>query len=156
MFLRSYTSVGDNGYYKVGLYRNGKAKNFKIHRLVAEAFIPNPNNYPQVNHIDGHKNNNCVDNLEWCDNSYNMKEAYRIGLIVPNHKGVFKKGECKKTPIPIIQFDLHNNIVKHWNSFTEAEKFFRPNSKTISTNIHGALNGKQKTAYGYIWKYANK
>lgn len=58
----------------------GKGKIYSIHRLVAIAFIPNPQNLPQINHIDGNKDNNCVENLEWCDNSYNQKHAYKNGL----------------------------------------------------------------------------
>lgn len=151
--LKNYTSKQDRGYLKVSLYSNSKAKNFKIHRLVAKAFIPNQYNYPQVNHIDGNKQNNCVKNLEWCNNSHNMKEAYKLGLVKPTHSGCFKKGEHKKQEIPINQFDLNGNFVKTWPSFTKAEKFFRPNSKSISTNIYGVLTNRQKTAYGYIWKY---
>ena len=67
------------GYLRVSLY-NKKQYILTIHRLVAKAFIPNPKNLPQVNHKDGNKTNNCVENLEWCDNSYNIKEAYRLGL----------------------------------------------------------------------------
>lgn len=58
----------------------GKKKMYSIHRLVAVAFIPNPHNLPQINHIDGNKNNNCVENLEWCDNGYNQKHACDNGL----------------------------------------------------------------------------
>lgn len=154
--LKNYTSVKDKYYLKVSLYLNRKFKNFKVHRLVAQAFIPNPNNLPQVNHIDGNKSNNNVNNLEWCDNSHNVKEAYRLGLIKPTHSGCFKKGQNKNQELPIIQYDLDGNFIKQWASFTKAEKFFRPNAKSISTNIHGVLNNKQKTAYGYIWKYAEQ
>lgn len=68
------------GYYYVNLSKNAKAKPLIVHRLVAKAFIPNINNYPIINHIDGNKLNNNVENLEWCDYSHNIKEAYRIGL----------------------------------------------------------------------------
>ena len=67
-------------YWRVGVQINNKQKLLAVHRLVAKAFIPNPNNLPQINHIDGNKNNNHVSNLEWCDGSYNMKHAFRTGL----------------------------------------------------------------------------
>ena len=72
-----------NGYLQVALIRDGKAKPTKIHRLVAEAFIPNPYLLPQVNHIDGNKLNNNVENLEWCDGYHNIRHAYAIGLKTP-------------------------------------------------------------------------
>lgn len=65
--------TGTTGYEKVMLCKNGGYKMARVHRLVAEAFIPNPNNLPMVNHKDENKLNNCVDNLEWCDNSYNVR-----------------------------------------------------------------------------------
>lgn len=70
----------DRGGYHTVLVRRGKPKHLKIHRLVACAFIPNPYNFPQVNHKDGNKTNNHVSNLEWCDRSYNQKHAFKIGL----------------------------------------------------------------------------
>ena len=70
-------NAGD-GYLKVGLYKNGKTKGEYIHRLVAEAFIPNPNNYPEVNHKDEVKTNNYVENLEWCTSKYNSNHGTRI------------------------------------------------------------------------------
>lgn len=69
------------GYMYIDLYPEPqKKKTYRLHRLVAETFIPNPNNLPQVNHKDGNKLNNNVDNLEWCDNGYNQRHAYRLGL----------------------------------------------------------------------------
>lgn len=70
-----------NGYLQVHLFKNGKTETRKIHKLVAEAFIPNPFLLPQVNHIDGNKLNNHVDNLEWCDAHHNVSHAYITGLM---------------------------------------------------------------------------
>lgn len=69
-----------DGYFYVGICKDGKRKNRKVHRLIAETFMPNPKNKPTVNHIDGNKENNCISNLEWCSQSENMKHSYRIGL----------------------------------------------------------------------------
>ena len=73
--------MGHSGYMGVSLYKNGTRNRTLVHRLVATAFIQNPYNYEIVNHKDGNKNNNIVDNLEWCTSSYNTKHAYRIGLM---------------------------------------------------------------------------
>jgi hypothetical protein len=92
--LRQYTkiveekilkpSLNKRGYLYIWLCKNAKYKGFRIHRIVAKTFIPNPENKPQVNHIDRNVLNNCVDNLEWCTNSENMNHAKTTG---------FRKGE---------------------------------------------------------------
>ena len=74
--------LNNNGYRYVTLNLEGTRKNYRVHRLVAEKFIPNPNNLPQVNHKDGNKQNNEIDNLEWCDSSYNVQHAIKQGLIL--------------------------------------------------------------------------
>lgn len=75
------TNKNSKKYWRVGIQINNKQKQFAVHRLVAESFIPNPKKYKQINHIDGDKNNNKVSNLEWCDQSHNMRHALEHGLI---------------------------------------------------------------------------
>lgn len=72
--------IDKNGYFRLGLSKNNKQKFFFLHRLVAQTFISNPNNYPIVNHMDGNKKNNNINNLEWCTYQQNINHAYRIGL----------------------------------------------------------------------------
>lgn len=124
------------GYYRIGLNKDKKRKLFFVHKLVAEAFIHNPNNYPQVNHIDGNKLNNNVNNLEYCTQSHNIKEAYRLKLMKPRK-------------IKINQFDLQGNFIKQWHSIKEIELFYN------CRHISDCCKGKRKTAKGFIWKYAN-
>lgn len=123
-----------NGYTTVKLCVDGEVKRYSIHRLVANTFIPNPKNKPQVNHIDGNKQNNNVDNLEWCTKSENQIHAVRNGL--------------QKT-IPILQYDLQGNFIKEWESSSEAGRHI----KISPTNITACCNNRMKTARGFIWKY---
>ncbi len=74
------TNNNSKRYWRVGIQINSKQRHLAVHRLVAEAFIPNPLNLSQINHIDGNKNNNHVSNLEWCDNSHNQLHAWKNGL----------------------------------------------------------------------------
>ena len=76
--------INQKGYKCCNLYIEGKYRNFKLHKLIAEYFIPNPNNYSCINHIDGDKLNNSLLNLEWCTLSHNTKHAYKLGLIKRN------------------------------------------------------------------------
>lgn len=81
-----HLSICPDGYFFCHLCKNGKDKNCKVHRLVAETFIKNPDNYPCINHIDGNKLNNKIENLEWSSYSHNVKEAFRLGLRKPRGK----------------------------------------------------------------------
>jgi len=133
-------------YYQVGLSKNFKHKTISVHRLVAQAFIPNPDNLPQVNHIDGHKENNCVDNLEWCDNLYNMQHSYKLGL-----RNNVLKSLIENNKTEVLQYDLEGNFIKKWNSMVDIE-----NSLHIcNQNVSKVCKGTRKKAGGFIWKYAN-
>ncbi len=88
------TKSFNNGYAKVIIKVNGVCNNKSVHRLVAEAFIPNPENKPQVNHIDGNKSNNHVSNLEWCNQSENNKHAFRNGLMKITDKCIANQKEA--------------------------------------------------------------
>lgn len=92
VFKRIYGRETSGGYLSAHIR---KGKDYKIHRLVAQTFIPNPDDLPQVNHIDGNKMNNCVDNLEWCSQSHNIKHAYDNGLINKDNisKGVIRANQ---------------------------------------------------------------
>lgn len=87
--LNLYKKHGRNGYIQVRLYDNGRAKTIEIHTLVAKAFIPNPNNLPMVNHIDEDKTNNNVENLEWCNNEYNIRYSQAKSIDVYTKDGIF-------------------------------------------------------------------
>lgn len=86
---RIFKKYNNRGYEEIKLYSGDDTfKNVQVHRLVAQSFISNPNNYPQINHIDGNPRNSRVENLEWCTNSMNTKHAYDTGLKDPkNYKG---------------------------------------------------------------------
>lgn len=75
--------LNEKGYCRVDLSKSGESKRHRVHRLVAKTFLPNPYNLLEVNHIDGNKQNNNVNNLEWCSRSHNMKEACKLGLVIP-------------------------------------------------------------------------
>lgn len=125
------------GYQFVILSKDGKTKTYTIHRLVASAFLENPNNYEQVNHIDEDKTNNVVSNLEWCDAKYNMNYGTRTERQV--------KSQSKQ----VAQIDKNTGeIIKIWESTMECER-----NGFNSGNISKCCNGKRNSHKGYIWKY---
>lgn len=137
---RKTTEITKNGYERITLWKRGAGKHFSVHRLVAKAFIPNPNNYNEVNHIDGNKTNNNVSNLEWCNASQNMKHAYKNNLITP-----------KTTKVA--QYTKDFELVKIWGSIAEACKELKLNHANIVTVCGQKTN--RKYAGGYIWRYVN-
>ena len=138
------------GYLKVMLCK-GKHdhKNMMIHRLVAEAFIDNPNNEETVNHRDGNKKNNCVNNLEWCSYSYNLKHAYKMGLNRWNPKKGLKQ-------IPVKKMDLYTHeVLGEYKSIGDAFRSIEEyrNKPVRYDAIPRCCRGKLKSAHGYFWKF---
>lgn len=138
------------GYLYAQLIIDGKLIPIGIHRLVAMAFIPNPNDLPSINHKDENKENNCVDNLEWCDKEYNANYGTRNKKISHAKKGC-KPSEktIEKLKKKIVQLDLEGNIVKVWDSIKDACLEGGFNASGIGRCLKGKLN-KHK---GFKWKY---
>lgn len=132
------------GYTSVRLSKCGVSKNYAIHRLVANAFIPNPDNLPCVNHIDECTHNNVVDNLEWCTYKYNNDYGSR------KEKAAMARinGKCSKR---VYQYDLEDNYITDFPSLAEAKRTLGYDAGHISD----CCLGKRKTAYGYKWSYNN-
>ena len=127
-----------NGYLVTDLYEDGKRTTVRVHRAVAEAFIPNPENKPEVNHKDGNKMNNRVENLEWVTKSENALHAYKTGLMKPS-SNIGRKGK----PFRIVETG------EVFSTLMECEKAINGNNRHISDCLHG----KQKTHRGYHFEY---
>ena len=125
------------GYLKVNLWRNREQKQYLVHRLVGQSFIPNPNNLPEINHRDEDKTNNKVVNLEWCSSKYNANFGTR------NQRQAEK---CSKT---VFQYTKTGEFVKKWKSTHDVER----NLGYDQGHISACCLGKYKSAYGFIWKY---
>lgn len=141
-------NVKEAGYLCLDLHKDGKSKEFSIHRLVAQAFIPNPNNLPEVNHKDGDKQNNCVDNLEWCTNLDNVRHAIQNGLISRAQLSHFQK--CGTSAVSKKVICLNTSMV--FDSLNAAGRYFNVSSSTIFNIINKAgcsrkLNGIQLEYY---------
>lgn len=131
------------GYKMVTLTKNSKGKMFKVHRLVALAFIPNPENKPQVNHIDGNKNNNHVSNLEWCTAKENCFHAEKLKLRYRY------SGKENKKSIQIKQIDdLTGEVVAVYGSLREMER----ETGFTRTSISRSLGSSTKRPYGWKWE----
>ena len=133
-------SKSGNSYLAVVLHN----KHLKVHRLVAEAFIPNPNNKPQVNHIDGNKENNCVNNLEWCTNRENVLHSFKINKERVEHHTEANRRRCKKV--------VRVEDGKIYKSIKEAGADNNCSVANITTACRS--NGKA-TVKGYHWKYVS-
>lgn len=149
-----------SGYPAVNLYNHCKHKTIAIHRLVALAFIPTPDNKLDVNHIDGNKTNNNVDNLEWCTRSENLKHAYKIGLKFFTDKqreAVRKVGMNTRNLIPqkkrgVEGVSLENGEKITFKSVREASCFL---GNVTDSAICACCRGRKKTYKGYTWRYTD-
>ena len=121
------------GYLRVYLTKENTSKHIRVHRLVARAFIPNPYNLPEINHIDENKKNNSVENLEWCDRRYNVNYGTR-------NERVSRK---------ILQYSKSGEFIREWQGAREVERVLG----IANSHIIDCCKGRYKSAYGFIWKY---
>lgn len=140
-------SSESNHYLAVSLSNGKKIKTYRIHRLVAEHFVLNPNNYTEINHKDENKHNNKMDNLEWCAVSYNNNYGTRKERLRKYHQEISKSVDCLQ----------NGKLIKRFKSVRDAAECV--NSKNIYsaiTAINHCVNGRKKSAYGFQWAYPSK
>jgi hypothetical protein len=140
--------TGTNGYHFINLSKTGKVEVFMVHRLVAKAFIPNPDNKPEVNHKDGSKQNNCVTNLEWATRSENEKYSYNV---------LHKKSGGGKGGVNI--FTTNYEFITQVESLSAAVEWVKNNTGlkyACKENISIVCRGKGHSAYGYVFRHVKE
>jgi hypothetical protein len=131
--------IDRQGYYKIQLHKDGNVKTFKVHRLVAMAFLPNDNHYRCINHKDEDKGNNCVTNLEWCTHKYNTN--YGTGI----------RRRVEKQRKAVVKYDSQGNKIARYNSIGEASK----KTGICGSGIGQCCSGNKKYSVvgGFIWRF---
>lgn len=141
-----------NGYLQVQLYKDGKKKMDRIHRLVATAFCENPHGFKEVNHIDEDKTNNCADNLEFCNRSYNNTYNGRANKVGKKLRGRKQSEEAiKKKSKPVIAINKRIGLILEFPSAREASR----QTGISHGNIIQCCQGKYKSAGNFYWMYSN-
>lgn len=135
-------NIAAGGYMVIVLSKNAKTRRFLIHRLVGQAFLPNPYNLPQINHKDEDPSNNRADNLEWCDHKYNINYGTR-------NTRVSTKMTNGPTAKAVLQYTLDGEFVKEWPSTMEIQRVLGFSNGTIGR----ACRGEYRQSNGYIWRY---
>ena len=155
--IMALTDISNAGYIVVSLQKNNIREKFTIHKLVASHFCPNPDNKPIVNHLDENKLNNRSDNLCWATYTENLmwndSRAKRPYNPTTKNKEALKR-LWNKNKKPVVQYDLNHNLIAIYPSAHEATESLGllPYTKR---NIQQVCEGRQRTAYGYIWEYSN-
>lgn len=153
--------INNDGYCYVNLYKEGVVKTFKTHRLVCQAFIPNPQNYPCVNHKDENPSNNTIENLEWCSYTYNINyglrneraskaisKALKGRVFSQDHKYKLSKVQRK----PVAQYNKNGELVGLYTSVKQASELLNIQKDCITR----CCNGKHKSAGNYMFRYIKK
>lgn len=130
-------SKDSDGYYQTTLSIDGKNKTYKVHRLVAQVFVPNPNDLPMINHKDEDKTNNCVENLEWCDAKYNSNYG----------TATMRRANKRSKKVMMLK---DGNVIAIYPSLAEMSRLTGFSAGEVSQ----CCNGKLEQGYGYTWKYA--
>ena len=157
--------IDKDGYCCVSLWIDGISKEYFIHRLVAQAFIPNPYNKPCIDHINTNKTDNRAENLKWCThkenannpisrekylrNRYKVEGTHRISVYRPTKESIEKMAEKHKKPVAMYKNGI---LIKKFNSAADAE---REDNNLKFMSISAACNGRLKTYRGYEWKFIN-
>ena len=131
-----YQYKGKEGYFRVRLRKPGNTKTLLVHRLVAVAFVKNPNGFLEITHKDECKTNNKAENLEWCSRKYNI--TYGTG----------RERQAEKQSKKVYQYSLDGKLVKEWKSTKECKRNGHDQWRIVD-----CCRGKAKTHHGYKWSY---